>query len=1153
MKGWWSGGGYDRDYQMMMKESSAPLSSWRAMLLSAATLATSVDGMGVGVGPFMTYDVSSSATHIHRRVNSVAFVAPTVVSPIILGHQACRRRRENKPLYHCSAFYQRRSSENGYVIPTSLCATSCAHNNDVSNILLDKDSLSYSEEDVIRILRASPRYNGNISRKACHTALDVVYLMSQYTHNLQVYKEISTPHDIAKSVSTEDLHSIIEPVMNGVSPNIAAAALRRLSSPPFLPLSFAHNKYSRRKRHMKNEIVSTKEEQNVYEQLIHLLLKKLSDTMENQLNAWTTNGPCELNASPALLPHRDTLKTPPDDGKKFDVLNWYALADLQYSLSNLANNLRGTKEDSNAQSNISSTDQGLIINLYHDVVQYVSWDNTITSSFVRCIGPRRLIRDVFQPIAIMNMIQQKMQSWGSGTEEWRYTDNEEGVDLSDEELGRDCTQLLGVLSSYIVLPHSLEKLTASDLSMVMWYMTKLYSPYNNQESAVMQQPQRILLRIFMKRLRKYPVRSSANGSELAQVVWSVAQLINQLEKQDEASLLIDNFPVEPTIPLSIRLPGEDEGVTSGEDTTHENVNPKDGAEDIISTSTLKEEAVTMYHTLLNEVVLPPFYSRDKKSGVDETSDTIKLHSLSLRHIGDILSAATSLSIGHDDIAVAVTKMLQYMVSNPSSSQNPLNLCRSCKDISRLLLSLQRLRVGTGLYDGIAAGERDINQRIESRCVQLLGERFLHIVRWHKRQAKLLPDPKTLAITLRSGVLMYQGNSMATKAILDAATTLILDETYNDEHEEEDDDTVSFLSACNEFEVSNYLFAYAMARQLKVGVFIALTDQMTDDGIIGTCTPSSASRAMWSCATLLSLEDSDNLASDYYETSYLHERQIDLFHQLSPLLLSSSLSPTDISGAMWAIAKIEYMVDKGIFDELACLMASNKILQLSNTRLVSQALWSCGRMVSFEDLTQPPMLTDDQDTEFDFDEDSDSNVPYIESAEKFIRFLIANQKQMTPKHIAQSAWAMGKLQMSNRPFLVEDMADVASRSCDLMNAREVANICWGLNKAGYDNTKVICKLVHHLTRSHKFKDCTAQEASMIMLVLGKLRIRDEDAFKTLSNILRDRLDEATSQSITNTLWAFDNVGLPPPPQLLMSWAKDTLNLAVVSDDRVTTKN
>jgi len=109
-----------------------------------------------------------------------------------------------------------------------------------------------------------------------------------------------------------------------------------------------------------------------------------------------------------------------------------------------------------------------------------------------------------------------------------------------------------------------------------------------------------------------------------------------------------------------------------------------------------------------------------------------------------------------------------------------------------------------------------------------------------------------------------------------------------------------------------------------------------------------------------------------------------------------------------------VLDNGIFDALAQLMASDEVLDSSNTRLVSQALWSSGRMVEFE--VRPAR---------DEEADNEGDPPYVECAQKYIRYLVANQDRMTPKHIAQSIWSIGRLRLSDS-FLVREMADIASR-------------------------------------------------------------------------------------------------------------------------------
>ncbi|KAL3826695.1 hypothetical protein ACHAXA_001218 [Cyclostephanos tholiformis] len=372
-------------------------------------------------------------------------------------------------------------------------------------------------------------------------------------------------------------------------------------------------------------------------------------------------------------------------------------------------------------------------------------------------------------------------------------------------------------------------------------------------------------------------------------------------------------------------------------------------------------------------------------------------------------------------------------------------------------------------------------------------------------------------------------------MLDAATALILEDNTR-RKESEGWSYPSILSGFNEFETSNCLFAFAMAKRFDQGLFNSLTDHMMEDDILSSCTPSSASRAMWSCSMLLSLHEAGSSRNNY--------KLVDLFHQLSPLLLSSSLSSTDISNAMWAMAKSEYVIDKGIFDHLAKCMASDETLQQSNTKLVAQALWSCGKMVEYED---PKSMAKIDETSDEIDEIYDDlpRIPYVKCAHRYIEFLSENRDQVSPKQISQSIWAVGRLRLSDR-VLIEAMGDIASCLHASLNAREIASTIWGLSKVNYDNPEVILKVVGRIMTPHIAKECTAQEASMLLFALGKLQIREEDAlvlFSSLSMILTRKLNDATSQSIVNSLWAFESMGIAPPPELLSTWAHDRLGMNV----------
>ena len=80
--------------------------------------------------------------------------------------------------------------------------------------------------------------------------------MSQYSIStlFSTSTEDFTPSSISK-LPKDELSSIIETIVDNVSPNIGAAALRRLVSPPFLPISFqATNKYRNKQKQMDKRI-----------------------------------------------------------------------------------------------------------------------------------------------------------------------------------------------------------------------------------------------------------------------------------------------------------------------------------------------------------------------------------------------------------------------------------------------------------------------------------------------------------------------------------------------------------------------------------------------------------------------------------------------------------------------------------------------------------------------------------------------------------------------------------------------------------------------------------------------------------------------------------------------------------------------------------
>ena len=172
-------------------------------------------------------------------------------------------------------------------------------------------------------------------------------------------------------------------------------------------------------------------------------------------------------------------------------------------------------------------------------------------------------------------------------------------------------------------------------------------------------------------------------------------------------------------------------------------------------------------------------------------------------------------------------------------------------------------------------------------------------------------------------------------------------------------------------------------------------------------------------------------------------------------------------------------------------------------------------------------------------------PYLNSVYKMLNYLINNQEHMTPKHVAETCWAaFGRLSISDEYYL-EEMSATVSRVASHCNSREIANIAWGFSKVDYtENAKLIRNLVNLITSSDLSNECTSQEAANCIYALGRLGIRDQELFSALSSIIKNQIQDANSQTIANSLWAHDIVGLPAPPELLSAWARDTLGMDTI---------
>jgi hypothetical protein len=229
----------------------------------------------------------------------------------------------------------------------------------------------------------------------------------------------------------------------------------------------------------------------------------------------------------------------------------------------------------------------------------------------------------------------------------------------------------------------------------------------------------------------------------------------------------------------------------------------------ISFDIIREEAIVIFHTLSKELL-------KSKRG---TEGYYKMKSLNFEQIADVLQAAISLQIPLSDLSTLIPAAISIITSQANTSSfGAIDRGSNCRQIARMLWSLQRLRVGSGQFDFSYPSDCGAVLRPEEKCVELLGERFLAIVRDQTNKDRLC-DPKTLATILRSGVMMFSGESIATNAMLDAASYLILDTCDGKNNDTTEPDILSsspFLLRCNEYELSNFLFAFALARRFDEG-------------------------------------------------------------------------------------------------------------------------------------------------------------------------------------------------------------------------------------------------------------------------------------------------------------------------------------------------
>ncbi len=484
----------------------------------------------------------------------------------------------------------------------------------------------------------------------------------------------------------------------------------------------------------------------------------------------------------------------------------------------------------------------------------------------------------------------------------------------------------------------------------------------------------------------------------------------------------------------------------------------------VEVASLREESATMVYTLSNALV--------HDGG---------LRGLSMGQVADLM---TSYVIFEFDSSLPIFSELdQHIQENILMSDGHTTV-----DIARILWSLQRLRIPVNI-----------------ELIEKLPQSFARII---ETEGAASCAPKTLNTIIRSITLMLPDNGKGLPEIQSAMSMLLSDR--------------DFLSKCNEFECSNFMWSLSMTRNYNKSLLVLLSDRMRDEDILSSCTPSSASRFLWSFT---------NLVENGSEDLEMKEILFEMFQTLGGILLSTQLTPVDASSAMWAMAKSSYSLDMGIFDHLAEVLAVDFMLENATVQQIAEACWSCGKMFTWEDPLREKM------------EFGEATIPpYVKNGEKFASYLVLNRDRMSSKDLSQTLWAIGRLQISNDDIVTPLACMAASMAIEKeFNSQELANIIWALSKANFNDKETICTLTKEIRKPAMLDSLTPQEAANVLYALGKMRIKDKNTFSCMNAVIMRQLEMSTTQTIANALWAHECVQFRPPRQLFDSWAKEKLDI------------
>jgi len=457
-------------------------------------------------------------------------------------------------------------------------------------------------------------------------------------------------------------------------------------------------------------------------------------------------------------------------------------------------------------------------------------------------------------------------------------------------------------------------------------------------------------------------------------------------------------------------------------------------------------------------------------------------SFSTKIVSDLISTWARLS-NNEREDVVIEELL-----NICESDGIMELC-NLNELEKIMVSVERLRITN-----------------HAKLMQVAGERFLALVEGQNNSfSEEHISPRAINSILRCPVLLHRRSQDVMEPFITAAVLLF----RND----------SFVDSCTLSEIANFLWFKSVTRWRDQEVLQLFCQRILDPEVVDSCTPKLASRILGAFTSIISLETLED--GDDYEMA---EAASQLFHCYGVHFLTSRLEPAVAVTALYSYAKASYVHDMGIFDHLASSVSL--MTHRCTTRQLSQSLWSCGKMVAFEQM-------------------NGDLPPYHNSSLLIAKELCKRSNELTPPDVTQCIWALARLRVSGATYF-QPLTERAVEVSQMMNTIEVVNVIWGLGKTRYIASDLLLVLTERLKKDPL--DASPKQAASALFALGRLNFRDKELYDTLCAVLIDQIDATTAQSLANVLWAYKTVDLRPPDKLLNCWASEKLGLVAVQPQK-----